>query len=71
MGESTATVILHRILYIVGFLGSTAFALAALLSLGMMNRIVLVELATIPVVTIVGLIVLLYLSFDPKELDPS
>lgn len=70
LGESTATVILHRILYIVGFLASTAFALTALLSLGMMSGIVLVELATIPAFTIVGLVVLLYLSFDPKKAEP-
>jgi uncharacterized protein (TIRG00374 family) len=70
LGESTATVILHRILYIVGFLASTAFALVALLSLGMMNKIVLVELATIPTFTIIGLIILLYLSFDPKRVGP-
>jgi len=70
LGESTATVILHRILYIIGFLASTAFALAALLATGMMNKIVLVELAAIPMVTIIGLIILLYLSFDPKRVGP-
>jgi len=70
LGESTATVILHRTLYIIGFLLSTAFALTALLSLGMMNRIILVELAAIPIVTIIGLIVLLFLSFDPKRVGP-
>lgn len=70
LGESTATVILHRTLYIVGFLVCTAFALVALLSLGMVNRIVLVELAAIPTVTIIGLIVLLFLSFDPKRVGP-
>jgi uncharacterized protein (TIRG00374 family) len=70
LGESTATVILHRILYIVGFLASTAFALTALLSLGMMRSIVLVELATIPAFTVVGLVILLYLSLDPKKVGP-
>ena len=70
LGESTATVILHRILYIIGFLASTAFALIALLGTGMMNQMVLVELATIPIITILGLIILLYLSFDPKRLGP-
>jgi uncharacterized protein (TIRG00374 family) len=70
LGESTATVILHRILYIVGFLVSTALALTALLSMGMMNRIAAVELAVIPAITIFGLIVLLYLSFDPKRIGP-
>jgi uncharacterized protein (TIRG00374 family) len=44
--------------------------LAALLSLGMMNRIILVELAAIPIVTIIGLIVLLFLSFNPKRVGP-
>jgi len=70
LGESTATVILHRILYIIGFLASTAFALIALLGTGMMNRMVLVELAAIPTITILGLVILLYLSFDPKRLGP-
>jgi len=70
LGESTATVILHRILYIIGFLASTAFALIALFGTGMMNRIVLAELAAIPVITIIGLIILLSLSFEPKRVGP-
>jgi uncharacterized protein (TIRG00374 family) len=70
LGESTATVILHRILYVVGFLASTAVALIALLASGMMSSTTLVELGVVPVVTVAALIILLLLSFDPKRIGP-
>ena len=70
LGESTATVILHRMLYIIGFLGSTAFSLIALMVIGGMNRVILQELSIIPTISVVGLIVLLYLSLDPKRIQP-
>jgi uncharacterized protein (TIRG00374 family) len=70
LGESTATVVLHRILYVLGFLASTAFALFALLSEGMTTWVSLLALASIPVATIVGLAILLYLSFDPRRIAP-
>ncbi len=70
LGESTATVVLHRALYIVGFLACTAFASIALVSLGLMNRIILAELAAIPIITIIGLMALLVLSFDPRRIGP-
>ncbi len=69
LGESTSTVVLHRILYVLGFLATTAFALFALLSQGM-TSIGLIELASIPFLTIAGLAVLLYLSFDPRKIAP-
>jgi len=70
LGESTSTVILHRILYIVGFLACTALALFALLSRGSTSSIDLVELASIPTVTIFGLVVLLYFSSNPQKIRP-
>jgi len=70
LGESAATVILHRILYVVGFLACTAFATIALLVSGMMNSATLVELGAVPVITVAGLIILLLLSFDPKKIEP-
>ena len=70
LGESTSTVILHRILYIVGFLASTAFALFALLSRGLTSSIDLLELTSIPAVTIAGLLVILYFSTNPKKIGP-
>ena len=70
LGEATATVILHRILYIIGFLATTALALLALLSVGSMPFATLLELAVIPVSAVAGLIILLYLSFDPKKIQP-
>ena len=70
LGESTATVILHRILYIVGFLASTALALVALTIGGEITWGAILELAVIPVISICGLVVLLYLSLDPKKLQP-
>ena len=69
LGESTATVILHRMLYIVGFLVSTTFALFALLSRGL-TYVALLELASIPAATIAGLLVLLYFSTNPRRIGP-
>jgi uncharacterized protein (TIRG00374 family) len=69
-GESTATVILHRMLYIIGFLGSTALSLIALMVIGGVNSVILEELSVIPTISVVGLIVLLYLSLDPKRIQP-
>jgi len=70
LGESTATVILHRILYIIGFLASTALALLALFAGGRLTSSVIFELAAVPIVAVVGLVVLLYLSLAPKRLQP-
>lgn len=70
LGESTATVILHRILYIISFLASTAFALLALIILGRMTAITFVELSIVPIISVIGLVVLLFLSLDPKKMQP-
>jgi len=70
MGESTATVILHRMLYIIGFLASTAFSVTALTVIGGMNPVILEELSLIPAASVVGLILLLYLSLDPTRIQP-
>lgn len=70
LGESTATVILHRILYIIGFLGSTVLALAALLFIEPIRATVIDELVVLPVIAVAGLLALLYMSFDPKRIQP-
>ena len=70
LGESTATVILHRILYIIGFLASTAVALIALLMGGRITSSAVDELAVVPIIAVAGLALLLYLSLDPKRLKP-
>jgi len=70
LGESTATVIFHRILYIVGFLASTAVAILALIIAGVITGSAVLELAIVPVVAIVGLVILLYLSLSPHRLQP-
>lgn len=70
LGESTATVILHRILYVVGFLASTAVALLALMASGMIPSSAILELGLVPVVAVVGLVILLYLSLSPKRIQP-
>jgi uncharacterized protein (TIRG00374 family) len=70
LGESTATVILHRVLYIVGFLASTASALLALVIGGEIVSSTIVELSILPILAIGGLIILLYLSLQPKRLQP-
>jgi uncharacterized protein (TIRG00374 family) len=69
-GESTASVVLHRILYIVGFLLSTAFALFAILTSTVTDSINVLALVAIPVVTVVGLAVLLYFSLTPRKISP-
>jgi len=70
LGESTATVILHRILYIIGFLASTAIAMLALITGGKITSSAIVELSVLPALAIAGLVVLLYLSLDPKRVRP-
>ena len=70
LGESTATVILHRMLYIVGFLASTALALVALILERRIFSSAIVDLSILPILAIAGLLVLLYLSLQPKRLQP-
>lgn len=70
LGESTATVILHRVLYIIGFLGSTALALPALFLTGSLHSSVIYDILLLPILSIVGLIILLYLSLNPKRMQP-
>jgi len=69
-GESTASVILHRILYIVGFLASTAVALFAVLSRNATDSMSLLVLASIPIATLAGLGILLYFSWTPGKISP-
>jgi len=70
IGESTATVILHRILYIVGFLASTACAFLIIASGHQVTLSVIFQIVIVPIIAIVGLIALLYISFNPKRLLP-
>ena len=70
LGESTSTVIMHRMLYVIGFLASTVFALFALTTIGGMNFIILEELSIIPIISVIGLVLVLYLSLDPKRVQP-
>jgi len=70
-GESTASVALHRILYIVGFLVITSFGLFAVLSHSATDPISLLALASIPIATVAGLGVLLYFSLDPRKVSPA
>jgi len=69
-GESTASVALHRILYIVGFLTTTSFGLFFVLSGNATDSTSVLLLASIPVATIAGLAVLLYFSFAPRKISP-
>lgn len=70
LGESTATVIFHRILYVVGFLASTAVAILALFVGGLLTGSAILDLAIVPVIAVTGLVILLYLSFSPHRLQP-
>jgi uncharacterized protein (TIRG00374 family) len=70
LGESTATVILHRVLYILGFLASTALALLALVLGGRIASSMILELSFLPVLAVIGLAILLYISFDPRKFQP-
>jgi uncharacterized protein (TIRG00374 family) len=70
LGESTATVVYHRILYIVGFLGSTSVAMLALTIGGQIISSAAIELSALPALAFVGLIILLYLSLQPKRIQP-
>jgi uncharacterized protein (TIRG00374 family) len=70
LGEATATVILHRILYIVGFLASTAIAVIALVLGGRIFSTSMMSLAVLPILAVAGLIVILYFSLQAKRLQP-
>lgn len=70
LGESTATVIMHRVLYIVGFLASTALAFFFLTLGGRATSSVIFQLAAVPVLAVAGLIASLYLSLNPKTIQP-
>lgn len=70
LGESTATVILHRVLYIVGFLGSTSLAFFVLTIGGGITTSVIFQLAAVPILAVAGLVVSLYLSLNPKIMQP-
>ena len=70
LGESTATVLLHRILYIVGFLSSTGLAIAVLMIRGGVKSSVLIDMTVLPVFAVTGLLILLYVSLRPKIIGP-
>jgi len=70
LGESTASVVLHRILYVVGFLAITSFGLFIVLSGNAIGPTSVLPLASILVATVVGLGALLYFSLDPKRISP-
>ncbi|MGD0689754.1 MAG: lysylphosphatidylglycerol synthase transmembrane domain-containing protein [Candidatus Bathyarchaeia archaeon] len=70
LGESTATVVLHRVLYIVGFLASTSLAFVVLILGGRVTTSVIFQLAALPVLAVAGLIASLFLSLNPKIMQP-
>ena len=70
LGESTATVILHRVLYIVGFLASTSLAFVVLVLGGRVTTSVIFQLAALPILAVAGLIASLFLSLNPKVMQP-
>ena len=70
-GESTASVLLHRILYIAGFLATTAIALFAVLSGNAADSMNVVALASIPIATIAALGILVYFSLKPSRISPA
>ncbi|MGP8127710.1 MAG: lysylphosphatidylglycerol synthase transmembrane domain-containing protein [Candidatus Bathyarchaeia archaeon] len=70
LGESTATVILHRTLYIAAVLASTAVAILTLMVSGFITGSAIMELAIVPVSAIAVLVIFLYLSLTPTALRP-
>lgn len=70
LGESTATVILHRTLYIAAVLASTALAILSLIASGFITGSAIMELAIVPVGAIAVLVIFLYLSLTPTALRP-
>jgi hypothetical protein len=70
LGESTATVILHRIMYVVAVLESTAIAILMLFVEGFVTGSAIMELAIVPAIAVAGLVLLLYFSFSPHRLEP-
>lgn len=70
LGESTATVILHRVLYIVGFLATTSLAFVVLIFGGRVTTSIVFQLAAVPLLAVAGLIASLFLSLNPKIMQP-
>ena len=70
LGESTATVIFHRILYIVAVLASTAVAILLLFVSGFITGSAILDFAIVPIIAIAILVILLYFSFSPNALRP-
>jgi uncharacterized protein (TIRG00374 family) len=70
LGESTATVIFHRILYVIAVLESTSVAIVVLFVDGVITGSAIMELAIVPVIAVAGLVLLLYFSFSPHSLEP-
>lgn len=70
LGESGSTVILHRVLYIIGFLLCTAIALPLLILEGKIVPSSLYGLAVLPLISVIGLVMLLYVSLSPRRLKP-
>jgi uncharacterized protein (TIRG00374 family) len=69
-GQSTATIILHRILYIVVVLESTAVAVVALLANGLITGYAIMRLAVALLIAIGTLVLMLYFSLSPHRLQP-
>lgn len=68
LGETTATVVLHRILYLAGFLLCMSSALAVLIFQGAITTSATYALALIPIVSIIGLLIMLAISLRPQSL---
>jgi uncharacterized protein (TIRG00374 family) len=70
IGESTATVILHRILYVIVVLSSTALGFLIIATGRQVTLSVIFQAILVPAIVIAGLIAVLYLSFNPRLLLP-
>ncbi len=68
LGEATATVVLHRILYLAGFLLCMGSALTILIFEGAITTSATYALAIIPVLSTIGLLILFGVSLKPKTL---
>lgn len=69
LGESTSTVVVHRILFTIGFISTTAIATVALSTQGPMSSTILVRLGAVLLGAIALLAVIIYLIAEVNKIE--
>ena len=70
LGESTAAVILHRIVYVVAFLMTMVMALVAIIVGQHLSNSMILQLSLLPVIALFGIGIFFYFSLNPNKIQP-